>query len=153
MCLTPFGIGRIHEVRKDGFRVVKLPFGMAYIQKKDIVAVPKPDSDENIISAWEDANERALYGVELFFSNKFQEAEHFLRAEKDVYPVYALGHACLTFLKAIMTWEKKDLETAQELLKEARIMAEKYAPQEGLVSSVVSGTVGVAGAGARKISR
>jgi hypothetical protein len=135
------GVGRLHELRSDGIRVVKFPFGMAYMNQKDVQHLPRVSSseEEDIRGLWEDANERAIYGVELFFNNKFQEAEDFFKTEKHVFPVYALGHAVLSFMKAIMTWEKADLALAQERLLEARVFAEKFAPQEGLVSSAVSG--------------
>ena len=88
---TPYGNGRLHDARPDGSRVVKFPFGIGYLNTKDVKALRRKSHEEfGLSGSWEDANDRAYYGVELFFNNKFKEAEEFFTSERDVYPVYAL---------------------------------------------------------------
>lgn len=77
--------------------VIHLAFGVAYLHPTVVRMRPK-HSDLT-------ASARAMHGVELFFRNRFREAEDLFHTERNRLPLFALGWATMAYIKAIITFD------------------------------------------------
>lgn len=66
-------------------------------------------------------NRLCMRGMELFFSNKFQEAEDFFKFEHLRVPIFSLAYACVAFMRALMTFAPDDITVAQNRLVSTQV--------------------------------
>ncbi|KAG0376083.1 tetratricopeptide repeat domain 39A [Mortierella sp. AD032] len=102
----------------------------------------------NMLSAREQevADQGMLDGVQIFFENQFVEAQRIFTTQDQVNPVYALGSGALAFMKACMTFNESDIQTATKLLQHAEALCnaqiqaapKKTVPLMSSVSKLVS---------------
>ncbi|KAG0285498.1 tetratricopeptide repeat domain 39A [Linnemannia gamsii] len=78
----------------------------------------------NMLSAKEQeaSDQGMLDGVQIFFENQFVEAQQIFATQDQVNPVYALGSGALAFMKACMTFNESDIQTATKLLQHAEAL-------------------------------
>lgn len=74
-------------------------------------------------------NEAATVGVRMFFSNDFDGAERFFARQRNRLPVFALGHATLAFLRAMMTMAEADMALATTRLEHALKLSQRIMPE------------------------
>jgi hypothetical protein len=111
------------------------------------LSVATGDDNSHVLS-WDPilANEHVMRGIEMFFTNRFDEAEEFFAAHKDRVLVHHLSWATLRFFRALMTWEPEEIALAQARVKATQAMAEGQMPREGVLSSL-RGIVSLGGGG------
>ncbi len=100
---------------------ILLPYGIGYM----------PHTSLHItVSAAAIINERAMYGVDLFFNNRFKEAEDFFKCDMHQYPVFALAYGAIGFVRAMMTWEKPAMKEASDRMQASKDLAAACVPVE-----------------------
>lgn len=101
------------------------------------LSVATGDDNSHVLS-WDPilANEHVMRGIEMFFTNRFDEAEEFFAVHKDRVLVHNLSWATLRFFRALMTWEPEEIALAQARVKATQAMAEGQMPREGVLSSL-----------------
>eukprot|EP00753_Platysulcus_tardus_P009832 PLAT2336.1.p1 GENE.PLAT2336.1~~PLAT2336.1.p1 ORF type:complete len:739 (+),score=343.64 PLAT2336.1:45-2261(+) len=113
----------VEEVREeDHMFVLRLPFGTAFVSE-DTVSLRSTD-------VWTAASDRAMYGVDLFFSNRFNEAEAFYESESGSLPIFSLAHCVIITLRAIMTLETELVDRAMSALDRTAKLAKLFAPKK-----------------------
>jgi len=70
--------------------------------------------------------EEAQQAVNYFFNNRFKEAKDIMKPWMNVSIYHALGHSVFTFLEAMLTFEPKQMMSANEALKAALHVCNKY---------------------------
>ncbi|OZJ05668.1 hypothetical protein BZG36_01408 [Bifiguratus adelaidae] len=83
--------------------------------------------------------------LDLFLNSRISEAENILKPRYKQTLYHTIGHALLSFLKALMTFEKADLEEAHDSLREAVTVANSLRKKDsGLVENLTSWVKGSA---------
>jgi len=80
-----------------------------------------------------------MFAIDLFFSNRFQEAERFFAAFADTVPIFSLSLAAIAFLRGVMTWEAAELAAAQERLKATQKLCQSIMPQDSMWGGLFGG--------------
>ncbi|KJE93018.1 hypothetical protein CAOG_03881 [Capsaspora owczarzaki ATCC 30864] len=75
-------------------------------------------------------------GFGLFFKNQQTEAENFFAAYKDSIPLFSLGYSTMAFVRAIMSFETGDIQTAMKELGETEALAYAATAQESTFASI-----------------
>ncbi|CAG8599693.1 1897_t:CDS:10, partial [Paraglomus brasilianum] len=68
-------------------------------------------------------DERMFQGVKAFFCNQYSEAQDIFAEKADFEPLYALGRGCISFLKAVTTFNEDDITLAIKHLSFAETLA------------------------------
>jgi hypothetical protein len=92
--------------------------------------------DESLAS--EDILQAVAWGTRLFLMNEFTRAEKFLEKSVKVSVYHALGHATIWFVRAVMTFEREDMERAIELLNETHERANRTRRKIGFFKGMFS---------------
>ncbi|KAI8146064.1 hypothetical protein BJV82DRAFT_404445 [Fennellomyces sp. T-0311] len=71
----------------------------------------------------EEADEPVREGMRNLFDNKFMNAKNTFLAKASVEPLHALGLGAMAFIKAMMTYQEKDIEIAMTALATAYTIA------------------------------
>ncbi|CAB4380674.1 unnamed protein product [Rhizophagus irregularis] len=71
----------------------------------------------------EKEDERMWQGVQAFFCNRYTEAQEIFAEKADIDPLYALGQGCISFLKAVTTFNEQDISIAIKQLVSAESLA------------------------------
>ncbi|CAG8537216.1 9602_t:CDS:10 [Funneliformis caledonium] len=74
-------------------------------------------------SEQEKEDERMWQGVQAFFCNRYTEAQEIFAEKADIDPLYALGQGCISFLKAVTTFNEQDIAIAIKQLVSAESLA------------------------------
>ena len=90
------------------------------------------------------ANAHVMKGIELFFTNRFEEAEAFFAVHKDKVPIHNLSWATLCFFRGLMSWDPEILMEATARVKGTQDQAAGWMPKEG-VFSTLKGMVSLGG--------
>ncbi|KAG0956889.1 hypothetical protein G6F60_001864 [Rhizopus arrhizus] len=69
-------------------------------------------------------DEDMLKGIHLFFNNQFSEAKNVFQTKAEEDPLYALGLSSMAFVKAISSYNPKDVESALSALTETYLFAD-----------------------------
>ncbi|CDH49342.1 tetratricopeptide repeat protein partial [Lichtheimia corymbifera JMRC:FSU:9682] len=64
----------------------------------------------------EEADEPVREGMQYLFDNKFMKAKAIFQSKASIDPLYALGLGSMAFIKAMMTYQEDDIETAMTAL-------------------------------------
>lgn len=109
----------------------------------------KPTEDEEIScftvpsESVDVSAEDAMEGIRLFFTNKFDDAEtHFSRG-KDAIPIFAVGFGFVSFVKAMMTFERSDIREALSRLNHAERLASYFTKEEGRLKRMAKFMIGM----------
>ncbi|KAI9030142.1 hypothetical protein CLU79DRAFT_734276 [Phycomyces nitens] len=86
------------------------------IQAIDIKSIPINDFTPR---QQEVADEPVLEGINLLFDNQFMRAKAIFQTKANIDPVYALGLGAMAFIKAMMTFDEKDISLAMNALATA----------------------------------
>ncbi|CAO3699708.1 hypothetical protein G6F70_005621 [Rhizopus microsporus] len=110
----------IETEKKSNEQQKKLPTGTIPLSNIDFARV-KP----NVMRPREQEayDEDMLKGVQLFFNNKFSEAKAIFETKSKEDPLYALGLSSMAFVKAISSYNLKDVEAALSKLTETYLFA------------------------------
>ena len=97
--MTPLGPAVVEGMREDAetgaqIYTVSLPFGAGYFNAATLLSSRALPST---------VNQRCLVGVEMFFNNRYEEAEAFFSKDVEKYPQFSLAYGSLGFLRALMT--------------------------------------------------
>ncbi|GJJ71127.1 hypothetical protein EMPS_03477 [Entomortierella parvispora] len=68
------------------------------------------------------ADQGMLHGVQIFFENEFIEAQRVFASQDQVNPIYALGSGALAFMKACMTFNESDIQSAIKILQQTETL-------------------------------
>lgn len=140
----------------DGVLKVTLDNGFSLLRGKtvQIRIAQGPLSPLTIEAAKEDGildsesmSALVMKGLDLFFSNAFDEAERFFAAFADTVPIFSLSLGAVSFMRAIMSWDQEQLANAQEKLKATISLCSSILPQASLLGSVASGALSIFGGG------
>ncbi|CAO3685665.1 unnamed protein product [Umbelopsis vinacea] len=71
----------------------------------------------------EKADERVLLGMGHLFNNRFMKAKKVFESEADTNPLFGFGLGYMAFLKAIMTFEEKEMKVAIDILTQTYLIA------------------------------
>ncbi|KAG9285724.1 hypothetical protein G9A89_001612 [Geosiphon pyriformis] len=94
------------------------------VEQNDIsVDVSKITANTLTAEQQEKEDERMLQGVKAFFCNRYSEAQSIFAERSDTDPLYALGRGCVSFLKAITTFNEQDISLAIKHLSVAETLA------------------------------
>lgn len=77
-----------------------------------------------------------MHGMDLFFTNRFSEADRFFSAFADTVPIFSLSLGAVSFMRGVMTWAPDELATAQERLKATQKLCAAIMPQESWIGSI-----------------
>eukprot|EP00127_Corallochytrium_limacisporum_P000073 Clim_evm12s3 gene=Clim_evmTU12s3 len=72
-------------------------------------------------------------GFSAFFQNRQQEAEEFFKPHQDI-PQMALGYGAISHLRAMMTFEREDMDRAFEVLSHAETVAHRRQTHESILT-------------------
>ncbi|KAL1238332.1 Tetratricopeptide repeat protein 39B [Trichinella spiralis] len=129
--------------RKDasvGFYNVK---NMAAVDPDEYVVL---DEFQDALEDQPEANKRDLeisiedtrHAVNLFFNNQFDEAVAYMEPKANESMYHSLGFATLSFIKAVMTCDEKDVNKAVGLTKIASSVCEKFRKPNNLTDRLVN---------------
>ncbi|KAL3115831.1 hypothetical protein niasHT_007131 [Heterodera trifolii] len=76
--------------------------------------------------------------VRLFLGNHFLAAERQMAAHADESFYHSLGHATVLFIKAMMSFEKTDMERAMDAVRRGCALVEQFRPKNSLAESFLS---------------
>mmetsp|Transcript_25002 Transcript_25002/g.59669 ORF Transcript_25002/g.59669 Transcript_25002/m.59669 type:complete len:677 (+) Transcript_25002:36-2066(+) len=76
-----------------------------------------------------------FHGAFLFYTNKFTECDDFFAAPRDD-PIYSVGRAVLSVIRAVFTFEQVDIDQAHTFLDLALAHSKKKAAFEGAFSTL-----------------
>ena len=112
------------------------------------VIVPRAEWSSNRIDAADTvaANRAGEFGVGLFFLNRFAASEGFFARQSDRVPLFALGQSTLSYLRAILTWQRSDIDQAITMLHSAHRVAKDASPTAGSGAGIVGGLMWLVGA-------
>lgn len=77
-----------------------------------------------------------MHGMDLFFTNRFSEADRFFSAFADTVPIFSLSLGAVSFMRGVMTWAPEELAMAQERLKATQKLCQTVMPQESWIGSI-----------------
>ena len=94
-----------------------------------------------MIDASNTVNARAIIGANLFMDNHVFESERYFKENgSDTHTIFALAYAAMSFLRAMMTWDKDELADAAQRLKDARTLVTSRLHQAS--STNIVGSIG-----------
>ena len=126
---TIYGRATVEGVRKeDSIYSCRLPYGQGYFNASTLLA--------GKVGTPRTVNQRCMVGVDLFFNNHVAESEAFFQPEVEKFPVFSLAYGSLGFLRALMTWDKDDIASANLRLKQTRNFVSALLPQVSTMKSV-----------------
>jgi hypothetical protein len=86
------------------------------------------------------------YALDLFLNSRIKEAENLIMPNKETSLYWSLGYAFISFLKAMMTFQTSDIDTASEALKQCIHIATNARKRDaGFVDSLTSWVKGSTG--------
>lgn len=71
-------------------------------------------------------NRLCMRGMELFFSNRFLDAEEFFRMEHLRVPIFSLAYSSVAFMRALMTFAPDDIVIAQKRLSATQVWCFRF---------------------------
>ncbi|GAB5592177.1 hypothetical protein Unana1_07077 [Umbelopsis nana] len=71
----------------------------------------------------EKADEPVLLGMAHLFNNRFMKAKKLFESEADTNPLFGFGLGYMAFLKAVMTFEEKEIKVAIDILTQTYLIA------------------------------
>lgn len=127
---TPYGIATVEGKRpSEDIYIVRLEYGIGYFHRSTFQSVVTPAKS---------INQRCYVGVQLFFNNRIQEAEQFFGGEIERYPIFSLAYSSMGFLRALMTWERVDIDMANSRLKQTRHLVNHLLPPDASIFSSIT---------------
>ncbi|CAO3687666.1 unnamed protein product [Rhizopus stolonifer] len=96
----------------------------------------------NVLSprAQEAYDEDMMKGIQLFFNNQFVEAKELFQSKAEADPLYALGLSSMAFVRAVSSYNPKDVESALSSLTETYLYAgaqvDSFAAQKPVMDKV-----------------
>eukprot|EP00281_Chroomonas_sp_CCMP1168_P024499 CAMPEP_0206228148 /NCGR_PEP_ID=MMETSP0047_2-20121206/9015_1 /ASSEMBLY_ACC=CAM_ASM_000192 /TAXON_ID=195065 /ORGANISM="Chroomonas mesostigmatica_cf, Strain CCMP1168" /LENGTH=494 /DNA_ID=CAMNT_0053651373 /DNA_START=226 /DNA_END=1706 /DNA_ORIENTATION=- len=85
----------------------------------------------------DDGDHRSAHeGLELFFTNRFEDADAFFQAKRHTVPMHATAYAVIGFLRAIFTFEPDQIEEAKTRLTTAHKLARQHAGYDSALGSI-----------------
>ena len=133
-----------------GTLTLTLDNGHSLLTRKTVrVSVARGEDNSDVLARDHTlANRRVMVGMELFFTNRFDEAEAFFDVHRAKVPVYNLCWATVSFFRAVMTWEPYVIAAAQERIRGSQALSETWLPREGVLASLRGLVGGGGGSGA-----
>lgn len=86
------------------------------------------------------ANELVMRGIELFFTNRFEEAEAIFAQHRATVPIYSLCWTALAFFRALLTWDPAMVADAQARVRTTQVMAEAFLRRDSSGGSAPAGS-------------
>jgi Protein of unknown function (DUF3808) len=106
-------------------------------------------SSETSVEKNDNLNEeiaQVRHALDLFLNSRIKEAENLILPNKETSLYWSLGHAFISFLKAMMTFQNSDFDTASEALKQCIHIATNARKRDaGFVDSFTSWMKGSTG--------
>ena len=135
---SPLGPTTILARLPSSLYLCRLPYGTASLHP-DFLLPHWPERDAQDGSRRQETstevNRRAMVGVWLFFTNHLEESEAFFRSEMRQHAMFRLAFACVGFLRALMTWERDDMQEANDRINATRAAVAHLLPADTTLAS------------------